>query len=308
MRLLPLAVCAALAVVPARAAEDGKVYPLAAKSLVLDVARAGTALLAVGDRGFVLKSADDGATWAQQKSPVTVMLTGLRMQDAQTGWAVGHDATILKTEDGGATWAVKHQDAELDTPLFDIWFDDDRRGTAVGAYGLIEKTTDGGATWVEARVSDDEPHLYSVVRTLDGALLAVGETGGIFKSTDGGEIWELLPSPYDGTWFGVLATSDGTLFIYGLRGNLYRSADAARTWTKIDTGTEVSLTGAAQRADGGIVVTGLSGVVLTSKDGTAFVLSTLTDREALAGAVETTSGKLLVFGEKGAHAAAEIKQ
>jgi photosystem II stability/assembly factor-like uncharacterized protein len=303
-----LAICAILVLGRAQAAEDLKVYPLAAKSLVLDAARAGPALVAVGDRGFILKSTDDGVTWAQQKSPVTVMLTGLRMQDAQNGWAVGHDATILKTEDGGTTWTVKFQDAELDTPLFDVLFDDAQRGLAVGAYGLIQKTTNGGATWSEVRVSEDEPHLYGVVRTDDGALLAVGETGGIFKSVDQGEVWELLPSPYDGTWFGVLATTDGALFIYGLRGNLYRSNDTARSWTKIETGTEVSLTGAAQRADGSIVVTGLSGAVLTSKDGNAFTMSTLADREALSGAVDSPGGKLVLFGEKGLRPAAEVKQ
>jgi len=285
-----------------------KTYPLAAKSLVLDVARAGPALIAVGDRGFILRSTDDGATWTQQTSPVGVMLTGVRMNDERNGWAVGHDATILKTADGGASWTVAFQAPDLETPLFDIWFADNQRGLAVGAYGLIQKTVDGGTTWAEQRISDDEPHIYSVVPTRDEALLAVGEMGGIYKSADLGETWNLLPSPYDGTWFGALAAADGAVYVYGLRGNLYRSDDNGGDWTKIETGTEVSLTGAGQRADGAIIVTGLFGTVLTSSDGRTFTATTLPDREALAGAIESPGGRVLTFGEKGAHALPEVKR
>jgi photosystem II stability/assembly factor-like uncharacterized protein len=279
-----------------------KTYPLAAKTLVLSAASAGDAMIAVADRGFILRSTDGGVSWVQQASPVTVMLNAVHMIDAKSGWAVGHDAVILATTDGGITWTKKFEDAGLETPLFDIWFENPQHGIAVGAYGLIQETTDGGETWAERRISQDEPHLYTITSGKDGALFAVGELGSVFKSVDKGATWTAQPSPYNGTFFGALVLKDGALLIYGLRGNLFRSDDGAATWTALQTGTEASLLGATQRADGSVVVVGLSGTVLTSADGKTFARTTLADREALGGAVETPTGALLVLGEKGAHA------
>jgi len=290
------------------AAEPTKTYPLAAKSLVLDVARAGDALVAVGDRGFILRSTDNGAAWVQLNSPVTTMLTTVHMRDAQNGWAVGHDAVILSTTDGGVTWTERFKDVELETPLFDVWFENAMHGIAVGGYGLLMETTDGGATWDERRISDDEPHLYTIAQLPDGALVTVGEMGSVFKSTDNGATWTALESPYEGSLFGALVLKDGGILIYGLRGNLFRSDDAGATWTKLETGTETSLLGATQRADGGIVVVGLSGTLLISGDGRTFAGAPLVDREALGGAVETAAGTVLVFGEKGAHALPAVRQ
>ena len=168
----------------------------------------------------------------------------------------------------------------------------------MGAYGLLEETADGGVTWQERRISQDEPHLYTITATTDGALFTVGELGSIFKSTDHGATWALLPSPYKGTFFGALALKDGGLLVYGLRGNLFRSDDGGKSWAALATDTEASLIGATQRPDGTVVVVGLSGTVLTSGDGKTFQRTTRADREALIGAVDAT-GKLLIFGEKG---------
>ena len=41
----------------------------AVESLLLDVAHAGARLVAVGDRGHILYSDDNGASWAQAKVP-----------------------------------------------------------------------------------------------------------------------------------------------------------------------------------------------------------------------------------------------
>jgi photosystem II stability/assembly factor-like uncharacterized protein len=278
-----------------------RTYPLAAQSLVLDADVAGKDVIAVGDRGFILRSKDSGATWTQQASPVQVMLTAVHMADAMHGWAVGHDAVILQTADGGATWTVKYQDPDLEAPLFDIWFENAMHGIAVGAYGLILETTDGGATWNERRISEDEPHLYTITATADGALFSVGEIGSVFKSTDKGATWTELKTPYDGTFFGALALKDGSLLVHGLRGNVFRTENGGESWVPVPTGVETSLLGAVQRTSGAVVLTGLSGTLLTSADGRNFATTILPDRQALGGAVEAADGKLLVFGEKGAH-------
>ena len=89
--------------------KPAEIEPLAAGSLLLDLAVAGNRLVAVGERGHVLLSDDQGATWRQAKSvPTRVMLTAVFFVDAQYGWAVGHDETILNTADGGENWTRSH--------------------------------------------------------------------------------------------------------------------------------------------------------------------------------------------------------
>jgi photosystem II stability/assembly factor-like uncharacterized protein len=277
-----------------------KTYPLAASSLVLDVTVVGDALIAVGDRGFILRSTDAGQTWVQVPSPVSTMLTAVAFSSATHGVAVGHDAAILRTTDGGQTWTLKNQEPELESPLLDVWFDSAEHGMAIGAYGLLMETNDAGETWDERRVSDDEPHLYAAARLSDGSLLVVGETGGMFRSVDAGMNWAAVESsPYSGTYFGLLPLKDGAVLAYGLRGNLFRSGDQGQTWTQINTDTTASLLGATQRKDGSVLIVGLAGAVLTSTDGQAFKLHNLKDREALSGVIELADGKLLAYGEKG---------
>jgi photosystem II stability/assembly factor-like uncharacterized protein len=118
----------------------------AAKSLILDVVHAGTRLVAVGDRGHILYSDDQGKTWTQAKVPTRQLLTAVFFVDDKHGWAVGHDAQILASADGGATWSKQFEDLKREAPLLDVWFKDVNHGLAVGAYGALMETTDGGST------------------------------------------------------------------------------------------------------------------------------------------------------------------
>src|SRR5688572_1226232 len=128
------------------------IEPLAANSLLLDLAVAGGRYVAVGERGHVLLSDDQGATWRQAKSvPTRVMLTAVFFADKDYGWAVGHDETILNTVDGGETWTRSHFAPEAQQPLLDLWFANRVSGIAVGAYGAYFTTNDGGRHWSSAK-------------------------------------------------------------------------------------------------------------------------------------------------------------
>src|SRR5512144_143322 len=52
-----------------------RVSPLASRSLLQGVTRAGARLVAVGPRGHILASGDGGATWTQSTVPVSADLT-----------------------------------------------------------------------------------------------------------------------------------------------------------------------------------------------------------------------------------------
>ena len=78
---------------------------LAAASRMTAVTSAGANLVAVGPRGHILVSNDQGKTWKQSPSPVSADLVAVRFVTPQKGWAVGHDGVVLHSADGGATWA-----------------------------------------------------------------------------------------------------------------------------------------------------------------------------------------------------------
>ena len=96
--------------------EEAVEAPLAIRSLLLDGAAVGSRLVVVGERGHILLSTDDGASWTQAKVPTRVLLTAVHMHDERAGWTVGHDATILRTRDGGETWTPVHRAPEEELP------------------------------------------------------------------------------------------------------------------------------------------------------------------------------------------------
>ncbi|MCP4657928.1 MAG: hypothetical protein GY856_21175, partial [bacterium] len=73
--------------------------PLAWRSLLLDGVAVGGLMVAVGERGHVLLSTDQGTKWHQAEVPTRATLTGVYFHDERNGWAVGHDAVILRTRD-----------------------------------------------------------------------------------------------------------------------------------------------------------------------------------------------------------------
>ena len=318
----------ALLVSPAAAQRAAVESSLAATSLLLDGTAAGPRLVAVGERGHILLSDDNGATWAQAQVPVQVMLTAVRMLDAQTGWAVGHDAVILRTRDGAETWQLVHYQPQAQLPLLDVWFRDADNGVAVGAFGTFLASADGGDTWtcrngcwdeddradgpplLHAPDSDfeDDFHLNAIVPAGSGRLFLAGEAGVLYRSDDDGQTWRALPSPYSGSWFGALALETDTVLVAGLRGRLFRSEDAGESWTQIETGTTSTLTDLIQVQPDLILITGLAGALLVSRDnGLSVSYRTLPSRQGVATAVATDGGSVVLVGEFGVESLSVIE-
>ncbi|BBP78128.1 MULTISPECIES: YCF48-related protein [Pseudomonas] len=281
------------------------------KGLLLDVVHAGARLVAVGDRGHILYSDDQGNSWTQAKVPTRQMLTAVYFVDDKHGWAVGHDAQILASSDGGATWSKQFEDLKREAPLLDVWFKDLDTGFAVGAYGALLETTDGGQHWedVSDRLdNEDQYHLNAIAAVKDSGLFVVGEQGSMFRSGDWGQTWERLDGPYQGSLFGVIGTAQpATLLAYGLRGNLYRSSDFGTSWEPVELkaargALEFGLSGGSLQADGSLVIVGNGGSVIRSTDdGVTFSVFNRPDRISLSAVTAAGNGNLILVGQGGAH-------
>ena len=274
---------------------------LAPESLLLDVARSGERLLAVGERGHILVSNDGGLTWTQAKVPTRALLTGVYMHDSQLAWAVGHDAVVLRTRDGGVTWERVHHAPENERPLLDVWFKDAERGLAIGAYGELIVTSDGGDSWQPRALRDgDDFHLNQLAAAADGTLYIAAEAGHLYRSDDAGETWVPLPSPYAGSFFGILPLAEGPVLAFGLRGRLFSSADRGLTWTRIETASEATLLSALQIGPGRFVVAGMEGTLVWGEGVSGPVRTEVRpDRHAILALAPDAGRGLLLFGEGG---------
>jgi photosystem II stability/assembly factor-like uncharacterized protein len=266
--------------------------PLAPESLLLDIENIQqTYLIAVGERGHILKSYD-GQAWQQLKVPTNATLTAVTFVDEKHGWAVGHDATILATNDAGNTWQVQKYQPELEKPLLDVVFKDANNGVAIGAYGLFFRTQDGGNTWQEEfhseflheedaqyldelKLEDEEaylderkailPHFNKMV--MDGRTsYLVGEIGLIAKSNDFGENWEQFDSIYEGSFFDITRTHQGNLIVAGLRGNVFRSLRNGTPWQHLDIQSTSLINDIVLTGDDRILLLGNNGTLMISDD------------------------------------------
>lgn len=304
--VLPALLTAALLVAPGAVGAAQAVWerpaPLATRAeraVLLNVAFAGKRLVAVGERGLVLRSEDEGRHWTQSPAPVSVTLSKSYFVSAQTGWATGHSGVILRTDDGGKSWtrqldgiqaarlaAAKYlqdstdptlkaqaaaarqlQQDGADKPFFDILFTDARTGFAIGAYGLVFRTEDGGAhwtPWMEHLANPQGLHLYGMAQR-GNSLFIAGEQGLLLQSTDGGKQFRSVPTPYKGSYFGIVSLACGDLYLYGLRGNLFRSSDEGASWTKIDAPSQASFSAGLALSDTDALFANQAGQAFTAR-------------------------------------------
>lgn len=283
----------------------------AGSGLLLDVTRAGKRLVAVGDRGHILYSDDEGQHWLQARVPTQQLLTAVYFVDDRHGWAVGHDALILATRDGGATWTRQFDDVAREAPLLDIWFKDRNTGYAVGGYGAFLETTNGGEDWhdISERLDNEDGfHLNAISAITDSGLFIVGEMGVMFRSSDWGLTWESVEGPYEGSLFGVVSGRKANhLIVYGLRGHIFRSTDFGDTWSETKVLTEngtlqFGLADASLLDNGDVLIVGHGGSVLRSiDDGQSFTVFNRADRASLAGVTSGANGGLILVGQNGIH-------
>jgi photosystem II stability/assembly factor-like uncharacterized protein len=290
---------AAVAAEAPQATEWSEHAPLVTRSLLLGAAGENGSIVVVGDRGAVLMSRDQGATWRQARVPTRNMLTAVAA--AGNGlWAVGHDEVILHSPDDGETWTQQHIGGENGPPLFDVLFADPQRGLAVGAYGGGLATDDGGASWESLKIDPQERHLNALARDRDGTLYIAAEYGSVFRSRDQGATWDIATTPYSGSYFGVIALRSGAVEVFGLRGHVFRSEDAGKSWRAVATGTDETLLGGAELPDGSVVIVGLGGTILVSGDGgQSFRGIAQPDRLGLASAFPIDPARVLLIGEPG---------
>ena len=275
--------------------------PLAAHSPILAVASAGKRIVAVGLRGHIVFSDDQGQHWKQAVVPASSDLLAVSFPTPQHGWAVGHGGVVLHSADGGSTWskqldgrqasslAIRYYEAQQASgvaaesllkrekgllsdggtqPFLDVFFESETSGYVVGTFNRIYRTQDGGKSWtpwMDRTENPGELHFYAIRGNSSGVYLT-GEQGMVWRLDTAAQRFVAAPTLYKGTLFGLVLDGPGNLLVFGMRGSLLHSADAGKTWEKVATGSPAGITGGTVLQDGAIVLVNQAGGITLSRD------------------------------------------
>jgi photosystem II stability/assembly factor-like uncharacterized protein len=291
----------------------------ATESLLLDIARTDGRIVAVGERGFIVYSDDEGETWSQADVPVSVTLTAVSFPVPGKGWAVGHEGIILYSGDSGKTWSVQltgvdvaRQEADFAQSVVDSLAEE------------IEQVSEDERLDMEYALEDAQYALDEALAAIDGGGttnpfmevwfaderigMAMGAYGLIFRTEDGGATWKIwsreLDNPDKYHYYSLSALDARRLFMSGEAGMLFRSADGGLTWDRLDSPYEGSFFGVLAFDNGEgprVLAYGLRGNIFRSEDQGETWEEVSTQSEAtLMGGVRAEDGHIVLVGRAGA--------
>ena len=218
----------------------------------------------VGIDGVAMRTTDGGQAWTRQKICSSTLL-GLQFLDENSGWAVGVASTIMHTTDGGLSWTGR-QHAPY-RPLNAVCFSDPLHGWAVGNGALIMCTTDGGVSW--SRQNGGAPVDYRGVCFVDSSHgWIAGEEGVMLFTSDGGSTWRLGATPTDENLHAVRMLDQATGWAVGTGGVILSTHDGGLTWTGCDSeAPPASLNDLLFLPSGGCLSVGSDGAIVTGGSG-----------------------------------------
>ncbi len=299
-----------------KAATDGdpmarvaETMPLASQSLMLDITRVGERMVAVGERGQILVSAD-GTTWTQGNVPLRSTFTAVSAIGDKV-WVVGHDGVILHSSDGGDKWTVQRRDPwtpapdgedhdlRQGVPLLDVLFTDADNGIAIGAYSLMLTTSDGGATWNGSRINEVGNVEAAAVELVDGEslddALVVEEDSDLFSADE-----LRIGQETDPHLNGIARTGSGALLVVGERGAIFRSRDNGASWERSQLPYDGSMFGAIGYDGDRVLAFGLRGHVFETNDlGASWIELPTSTELSLMGGVALADGGAVIVGANG---------
>ncbi len=283
--------------------EVSETMPLADRALVLDLARSGDRWIAVGERGHILLSDDQGRDWRQVAVPSRALLTAVAFDGSgRNGCAVGHDNTLLLSRDGGLNWKWTPVDGPYDVLFLDAFWLDADTAFAVGAYGEFWETRDAGASWNRRAITEEELHLNAIARADDGTLFIAGESGLLLRSGDRGNTWDPVDTPYFGSYHGLFTVGSREVYLFGMRGHIFYSPDLGENWIEKSGDSKVFLSDGLGDASGNLLITGQGGTLFTSgPEVSGFTLHLRPEYDKISAVGRTRDGALLLAGNRGMH-------
>ncbi|APR86330.1 Hypothetical protein A7982_11679 [Minicystis rosea] len=251
----------------------------------------------VGDKGMILRSKDDGASWTKSAISSGAALFGIWGSDASQLYAVGDKGTLLRGDgqsweqvplgtgarlvsvwgtgadniyvagvagtilhstDGGVSWAS--QDSGISTDLHAVWAFDGKRVFAGGDGGALLRTMDGGASWQPCFQAATD--IIAISGSSPTEIVVATHGGPLFRSADGGDSWTALTGGPDVAYVDVWAFGGGEIHALAEDGSIVRARDFGKIWSVQNELSGYSLRSLWGSAPDRMFAVGASGVVL----------------------------------------------
>ncbi|MBK6584521.1 MAG: photosystem I reaction center subunit IV [Gammaproteobacteria bacterium] len=290
----------------------------AATSMLLDIAKAGDRLVAVGERGHILYSDDKGESWVQAAVPTSVMLTRVFFASPKLGWAVGHDGNVLFSQDGGVNWEVQRDGITAQAQV-----NEERAGRAKERVAALyeqvknapeedqaarsEALEEAARDLDKARKALDEPvyapPLMDVWFSSAEQGWASGAYGTLLHTHNAGRHWDdwshKVDNPDEMHLNGVRGAPDGSLYLASEWGTVFRSLSDGESWEPVESGYDGSFFGVVVNPlSGSVFAYGLLGNVYRSTDrGETWEKLEAGAGASLFGGVATDDGSVIFVGQ-----------
>jgi photosystem II stability/assembly factor-like uncharacterized protein len=197
----------------------------------------GKVVIAVGERGTILRSEDSGRRWqAVSVGDADFDLRAVVHHASSGAWvAAGTRGTILRSLDSGKTWtALAH---ELKLTFETLFVEPVSRAILIGGEaGLIGRSTDAGVSWLLVQIKMPDPVTpVTAIHLLGDELIATSAMGRFLTSNDRGESWQ-LDSMGMNAYFtdATLDLTHGTMLMSSHTGDLFRREASDAAWEKVE--------------------------------------------------------------------------
>lgn len=227
--------------------------PLPQGNTLLDIgAPDSVTLIAVGEKGTIIRTSDKGQTWAVSINSNNLdAIEKVVFVNDTACYAIGWYETIfnrqkiyrsfvLRSRDRGLNWRRIYNPVAL-TQLSGGFFITPNLGYIAGTNGFVAKTTNGGADWniLNTGSNADFQSVYfqspmvGYISTRDGKIL---------RTSDGGSNWQIINvEPSGKVIFTINFISPNIGIAAGCEGRgigqdggfIYRTTDAGLTWTRV---------------------------------------------------------------------------
>jgi len=255
-------------------------------------------LLACGQKGTLLRSADAGNKWTSTESATERNLSSIALSGKE-GVAVGSYGTIVSTVDSGRTWTSQLPDKEKS--LSSISFADPEHGLAAGWDGLLFWTSDGGITWTNSKTLPGR-NIWSGCLVNPGKAVVLGKGGVVFLTADTGATWEQVATgrDYSPSRMKFLDENLGVAVGYSA---ILVTEDGGKTWTRCSIPKNLGdcyLRGIAYADRGRWIAVGYLGVILASEDGGhSWISRESPTKKTLNGAAWSDTRTVTIVGDGG---------
>jgi photosystem II stability/assembly factor-like uncharacterized protein len=109
-------------------------------------------LVAVGDKGLIIRSTNFGSTWEVVHTSTSNKLVSVSIVSSTIAYVSGESKTLLKTVDAGLSWNPTTDDPSMTGTYNQIHFVDDLNGF-LRQTDKVFFTSDGGNTWANCGIS-----------------------------------------------------------------------------------------------------------------------------------------------------------